>query len=515
VTGAFNPLVLNGPENQADYSPEIHHKQRGTIEGRVMTDRKNLPAKSPTRELATSAEQPGGLVARGLISVRDMQAQQRSLSTEAKAEKLFRLGMRYTYGEDGVQEDFDKARQYFLQASELDHAEAQYELAILLCNEYGTDEEAYGWLKRSADLRCGPALMKLIEMNSDMPQEQKDDIIGQAREWYLAHANTGDPRYQLICADFLGDSEDSFRWLKASAEQDYVDACKALGRHYLAGEISEYTTQQGIYWLSRAVALGNHYVCRELGDLYLRGNLGKDNKDHSRRLRVEPDSNMAIAWYERGIAMGNTYIAFQLGKYYLEGQYLDPDLQLAEKWLLHAANRGIASAREILGREYASGTRLRQDADAAVHWLGLATELSGAAGLMLADMYLEGQLVPKSIAEAIKWLDRAMHGRHRRNDAMKLLAKKGFDGRFSSAEEAIGQSWLARMVALTLASVADRNKPIDRFDALDVAKLYDLGLGVQRDQEKAIYWYKKSADLDSSRRRLKELGIDWKPPDAP
>jgi TPR repeat protein len=485
----------------------------GTAKVGVMTSSSNLPANSPTRDLTTLAQRPGSLVTRGLITVCEMQTQQRTFGSEDKAERLFRLGIRYCYGEDGVQEDRDKARRYFLEASTLDHAEAQYELAILLQNGYGTDEESYEWLKRSADLGCGPALVALVEMNPEIRKEQKDDTIDRAREWYEFRANAGDPKYQMLYANFLGASEESIRWLIASAEQDHIPACKALGHRFLSGEASEDTSQQGIHWLSRAVALGNSHACRDLGDLYLHGHLESSKNDRSPR--IPPDRNIAIAWYERGIAMGGAHIAFQLGTYYLDGQYLDRDFRLAEQWLLHAAKNGNGSARETLGREYASGTRLRQDADAAVHWLELATSWGGRAGLTLAAIHLDGEIVSKNIAEAIKCLELTIRGRLHRNEAMKLLAERGLDGRFSPIEEAIGRSWIARTVDLTLASVSDENKTIDHFCALDVAELYDLGLGVQRDRDKAIYWYKQCSDLDRSRRRLTELGVNWKASDAP
>ncbi len=219
-----------------------------------------------------------------------------------EAETLFRRGMNLCYGEHGVHEDLDKARGYFWEASSLDHAEAQYELALLLENEYGLDEQADEWLKRSADLGCGPALMALAEMDPDISQTRKNDLIRRARTWHEARAHAGDPCDQMRFARLLGRGDESLCWLRAAAEQDYVPACKELGRRLLSGNAGRKVVPDGVYWLRRAVSLGSHHACRVLGDLYLRGHLEPGPGYHV--TRVPPDAKVAIAWYERGIALG-------------------------------------------------------------------------------------------------------------------------------------------------------------------------------------------------------------------
>ena len=106
---------------------------------------------------------------------------------------------------------------------------------------------------------------------------------------------------------------------------------------------------------------------------------------------------------------------------------------MAEKWILHSAERGYSSAQSLLGTEYASGARLRQDANAAIHWLALAAQNSTSAGVKLAEVYLEGKIVPRNLDESLKWLTYAADGGFG-SRAMKLVAAKCFDGRFNAAE---------------------------------------------------------------------------------
>jgi len=131
--------------------------------------------------------------------------------------------------------------------------------------------------------------------------------------------------------------------------------------------------------------------------------------------------------------------------------------------------------------------------------------------MKIAEIYLEGKIVQKNFDEAIKWLNYAVDGAYFRNQAMKIVSEKCFDGQFNAAQVSAAQAWLAKMAILTLESVEDVEKSGVERNCLQLAELYELGLGVNLDFVKAIHWYKKSAALGSYRAkdRLKELGVDW------
>lgn len=440
------------------------------------------------------------------------------------ADRFFELGMRYQYGKDGTQIDDDKAREYFTEAAELNHAEAQYELFQLLDDE---QDEQIKWLESSANLGFGPAqyayynYWKGFFEPSDDEYEEWKNAIEKAFAWYEVRAQAGDAQRQFEFAEIhLGgealaaNRAQGLHWLKASAAQDYIPACRRLGNEYLlSSEVSEHTTQQGIYWLTRVAELGdaweNTWAYRKLGDLYMLGHGGARQGRVPPR-RIEPNKKAAIAWFERGIAMGDRGLAYHLGHHYLTGEHLDQDLQLAEKWLLHSAMAGWGSAQIALGWEYASGARLRQDVGAAIHWLELAAETNNHTGLKLAEIYLEGKIVPKNFEEAIKWLTHAVDSGARRNAAMKIVAEKCFDGRFNAAEESAAQAWLEQMAVRATETVADSNINIAAINARNLGELYELGLGVEKDMEKAIYWYRQSTEQGNptAQVRLHELGID-------
>lgn len=427
-------------------------------------------------------------------------------------DRFCELGKRFRYVDD------EKAQEYFLEAAGLEHAEAMYELAMLL-SENVEDADWVDWLERSVDLGFGPAQLAYAEFVSE---DEAQPLINAAVDWYKTRAEAGDSVWQYEYALLLlrGNPEEGLRWLEASAEQGYRQACRRLGHEYLRAEVSDYTTQQAIHWFSRAADLGDAWACESLARLYLLGHgEGTYAASNGRkpRQRIEPDKKMAVRWYERGIAIqtsrGGSSIAFKLGELYLKGEYIDQDLQLGEKWLLHSAKEGHASAQECLGSEYASGVRLRQDADAAIHWLKLAAESHSSARLKLAEIYLDGKITPKDFWQASDWLIRcARVGAYRRNDAMKLIAEKCFDGRFNADDEACARAVLDRLASEARSSVSDTDDIHAASNAYRLAELYELGLGFGQDTEKAIYWYRQSAERGSyvAKTRLNELGVDWR-----
>ena len=101
-----------------------------------MPNEKKVPATVPTNSTLPRV-QSDGLVARGLLAV------QESLAVPAKedAEGLFRRGMRFRNGDDSMPPDDDNARTYLSAAAKLNHAEAQFELFVLL-GEYNEWPEA-------------------------------------------------------------------------------------------------------------------------------------------------------------------------------------------------------------------------------------------------------------------------------------------------------------------------------------------------------------------------------------
>lgn len=445
----------------------------------------------------------------------------------------------------GVEPDDAQAKHWLEKSAENGDPESQYELGLFLYErtEQGKEEEGFALqlIQRAADQGYGPAQYFIISdagTSFDVTDEQYQELFDQAFSWYEEHAKFGGMElrldYALMHLDkwnssyngtYRADRFIGMDLLKEIASEpillDYETgrpfanhvqgrASRRLGNELLKLSPPPEEVAEAILWLAQAADLGDISACRTLGDLYLLGHTGGKSAAKQGRLPpalIEPDKQAAIAWYERSIAMGDRSTAYDLGSLYLAGEHLDQDLHLAEKWLLHAAMEGYDPARITLGVEYASGLRLQQNAGAAIHWLELAAERFPAR-LRLAEIYLDGKIVPQNFAVGINWLTRAADVGSYRNQAMKIVAKKCFGGQFSAAEESAAQEWLLQMAAKAHESVTDMGHVQYDSHALHLAELYELGLGVAQDKEKAIYWYKQSG-LPLARTRLRELGIDW------
>jgi len=430
-----------------------------------MPKNEQLPATVPTNSTLPQA-QSSGLIARGLAAI------QQSLSVPEKqdAESLFKKGMRYRNDEGGTPQNSEQARAYFLAAATLNHAEAQYELSLLL-GEYNEWPKAVGWLEKSVSLGFGPAQQYLAKLLSDPliadhlsnPNYDESQLYRQASAWFEERAKAGDPaaQYDLALMHWNEEAtnyspEEAMRWMKAAAEQDHGFACLRLGEWLLDDKAPHHNTEQGIYWFSRAAELGKSHACQRLGDLYLLGHMGgryASKRGEKSSQLIPPDKNSAVSWYERQIELekerGSFMGAQSLGRLYLFGDYLDQNMLLAERWLLHAANAGNLDSQRLLGSEYTSGKRLKRNATAALHWLKMAEQNSSSS--KHCDQYQLGYFYEHDNDNAPNYLDAIMWYRNAA-DQGEYRAQKGLGslyefGRGVPTDYVQAYKWYALSVA--------------------------------------------------------------------
>ena len=196
-------------------------------------------------------------------------------------------------------------------------------------------------------------------------------------------------------------------------------------------------------------------------------------------------------------------------EHYLVGEHLPQDLASAERWLLHSANAGYDSAQLTLGVEYTTGARFKQNADAAIHWLTEASKNRGLAALRLGEIYRKGEIVLRNPELAIKWFTDAAAYYYTQLRAMKALGAMYASGEAGTIDLKTANEWYGRVVQICEEKLSEAlPNPSDY--AYELAELYDLGTGVQRNTEKAIDLYSQAARKghDKAIRRLNEMGID-------
>ena len=506
----------------------------------TMTDRENLPAVI-NQQVVVHTGQRGSLVMRGLVAVQVSKAillrkdeEDQSINRIRKAAEQGdqhaqrQLGNMYWSG-DGVEQDDEQAKHWLLKAAENGMPEAQHDLAYILHESGEDDERADGmrWLITAAEQGYGPALPLCADMQEDfdLSDEQRDEFYKRAFAWYEERAEQGDAEMQYECACLIltenmnieswgADREKGLYWLEAAAEQGYRQACRKLGMKLLKDEGRDGSTHQGIHWLERAAELGDVWACEELGALYLLGHAyGFFTRNYRNPLPklLEPNSKIAVEWYERAISLGSRSAAYKLGQLYLVGEHLPQDLAAAERWLLHSANAGNGSAQIALGVEYATGIHFKQNADAAIHWLTEASKDMELAALRLGEIYRNGEIVPRNSEKAIEWFTNAAERIFAQLPAMKALGAMYASGEAGTIDLKTANEWYGRVVQICEEKLSEGLPNPSRY-AFEVAELYDVGAGVQRNIEKAINLYTQAARKGHTKaiERLHELGINWK-----
>lgn len=380
------------------------------------------------------------------------------------------VGMFYWEG-CGIERDYEQAEYWLEQSAEQGGSESQYQFGQFLFEKGGEEEKAVQLIQCAAEQEYGPAQYFIVKCSEffDVSDEQCALLFDKALTWYEELAEFGDSQLRLDLAlmhldcwqasynqSYRANRFDGLRLLdEVASEPLAIDfdtgepspkndvqrrASRRLGSEYLRGKVTGHATEQGIYWLTRAVDLGDFLSCRTLGDFYLLGHAdGKyaARQGHLPTQRIGPDKKAAIAWYERGSSMGefeDAAILWQRGEMYRNGfvdrgtlgtsevEYEKND-EKAEYWFRKSAETGDCYFQWQFGELYSEGRGVTQNLEQAAYWYSKAAE---QGGWYLQDklgwMYNEGRVVEQSDELAVYWFRKAaVEGDVDAQEALKIL----------------------------------------------------------------------------------------------
>ncbi|MCH8859462.1 MAG: sel1 repeat family protein, partial [Proteobacteria bacterium] len=223
------------------------------------------------------------------------------------------------------------------------------------------------------------------------------------------------------------DACEALKWFEQAATQDHAGAIKQLGVSYHFGICQPQNYDEAIRYYRRAVALGEKTASNTLSELY-------DNRDwdgYNPRLSFETAKR---AWDSNDDKTTDAImdIAVSLGIHYLNGDGVDVDLNMAERYLLLAANHGLTLAQVLLSR--VEGKRggfndLSGPAGEAFMWLLMANEQVYTLKNSMTDQFVEeigaakyaeflgkareklrqiATATESAIGRAVAWCDKAM-----------------------------------------------------------------------------------------------------------
>ena len=165
------------------------------------------------------------------------------------------------------------------------------------------------------------------------------------------------------------------------------------------------------------------------------------------------------------------------------------------KWFRLAADQGNAEAQFELAEMYGGNSGVAQDDAEAFRWVQKAANQGNPRAMhSIAFLFANGRSVAKDSAEAFRWAHKA--------------AEQGWGvadlGRLYEASNNYSEAMKWYLKA------ADSGDHAARYE---LGRLYQNGLGVAKDNKKAVYWYRQVAEkgafiwVDLAKSRLKELGV--------
>ena len=198
------------------------------------------------------------------------------------------------------------------------------------------------------------------------------------------------------------------------------------------------------------------------------------------------DDKLAAHWFELAALQGNAYAQQVMGDAYSSGRGVPVNLKIAADWFEKAAKRGNIQAQLALGKMYLDGKGVAADAQQAVYWLGRAADHgNGEAEYLLGKMYLSGKRVAANPAMANDLLARsAAQGYTDAIHFIQTIENFGYE-----IDEGLHQG-PAHLELLATDGDAEA--------AYQLAMRYEnAAYGVQQDNDKALYWFKKAAENGS------------------
>ena len=320
----------------------------------------------------------------------------------------YRIGKMHCYGL-GIQQDYEKAFEWFLKSAKEGNKFAQYSLGNLYYYGNGTDKDlshAFHWYMKSAEQGQPYAAYAAAQMYNKGEYVFKDE--NQAQEYYkqaltgfleLESKDQADDNlfYKMgtMYKNGLGTQKDMIRaieYFKRSAEMNNTNAKRTLALEYLSGEYLELDIEKGLEMLTECADSGDTLSCYKLGKIYFKGEI------------VYKDLNMAEKYFLKASQKENRYALYSLGTLYLE----------KEKYSLHKAVEYFDKAvqyDEI--KPYAAYSLAKimldnnpyHDSEKAVSILESAAMENEWASFLLGRLYLYGtDDIQKDKEKALEWL---------------------------------------------------------------------------------------------------------------
>lgn len=410
------------------------------------------------------------------------------------------LGNLYVQGAPGLEKDYDKARDLYQRAADLEDPEGMVGLGALAQYGWGMAldfERARKWYEKAAAYESADGKFALGELyNFGTAGVPKDQVT--ARQWYVSAAEQTNTAAMYRLGEFAmlgiaGDKnlDESKRWMNRAIERNYTAAMLYMADQHLEGTFGKVDREAARELLKRAAELNDEIAQTRLasfdrkespGDACDR--LASNDVDPLRNKAFKPvdqiNADKVIAACLEAVAANPNELRFanQLGRGYLEQLKYDDALRV----FLPAAEKKSAYAALWVGNIYGRGNGVAKDPGKARDWYekGAAYGQRNAA-YNLARMYLDGDQIPVNLEKARVLFERAVALGE--PAAYTELGKMHFGLQSPMRDD--------RKARLYFEKGADLG---DSAAMYQLGYIYEQGRGVSVDFRRGRQWYARSAE---------------------
>ncbi len=405
----------------------------------------------------------------------------------------YKKACKLIYGKDAKLNDFKKAEQLLLSESQSGNVLAVYDLGKL----YSTDKLG----ERNEETSIAKYTRALqgflqIEPNSKKLKPYVQYRIGK-----------------MFCYG-LGTEQDyqkAFEWFERSAKQKNKFAQFSLANLYYYGNGIEKDLSQAFLWYQKSSAQGQPYASYAVAQMYSKGEYVSQGGETAQRyykaalsgflelesmeqaddnlyyklgsmfkkgLGTDVDMDRAIDYFKRSVEMNNKNGLYEYGKALLLGEHIPQDKEKAVKLLEKAIKLENINAKRFLALELISGEHLDQDIDKGLAMLTECADSGDAfACYRLGKIYLQGEIMSQNLDKAERYLLLAEDNEYTQYALAKLyLQEEKYD-----IQKAVN----------FFENCAAKN----HWASYQLGRIYLFGAkDIERDKEKAIEWFTKSAN---------------------
>ncbi len=257
-----------------------------------------------------------------------------------------------------------------------------------------------------------------------------------------------------------------------------------LGSMYLKALGAEKSIDKAISWFSKSMQNGNSDAAYQLGNIY-----------HSDKYGFF-DEEKANVFYKYAADAGHIYANYYLGNISLEKEDIPKAVEHFEK----AAEGNISHAWYKLGQIYSNEASEFFDgvkaqacyANALKQYISdYSSNPDNFTAYRIASMHMYGQGTVINIPEAISWFEKSY--KFGNSDAAYQLGNIYHSDKYGFKNNYLAYQYYN--FAFNSYMTEFNKNPIDGNLAMRIGTMYHYGLGVERDIEKALSWYRKAVEL--------------------